>query len=280
MSWEYSLAGLLVGGFVGLTGMGGGSLVAPLLIVVFGVPALPAVGSGLLFAAVTQLVGGLQHARLRSVDVSTAALLALGSVPASIAGAWLFAGWMGRSAAIEQRLTDVLGVVLLLVAVSLLLRGRLGAGGGDSAPRGPRPWLLTVGGVVVGAMTGITSVGSGSLTTALLSATTRERGQRVVGTVVLHAMLLTFAAGMTHLALGEVNLAMTAALLMGSVPGVVVGSQLTAYIPEARMRSTLAVALLVLSLVMLLPSAAALDSALAASADRQGTGAAPAARTP
>lgn len=255
MTWEYSVAGLLVGGFVGLTGMGGGSLVAPLLIVLFGVPALSAVGSGLLFAAVTQSVGGWQHARQQSVDLRLVAALAIGSVPASVTAAWAFGRALQSSPAVEEWLTRTIGTVLLLVAISLILRRLFwNPGGGDAAPARPAGWLLTSGGAVVGVLTGLTSIGSGSLTTALLSLSSHRQGRRLVGTVLVHATLLTFAAGLTHLAIGEVNLALTAALLVGSIPGVLLGSQATARIPAPHLQGAVAVGLLVLSIAILIPS--------------------------
>jgi uncharacterized protein len=250
--WEYSVVGLLVGGFVGMTGLGGGSLVAPLLILVFRMPALPAVGTGLLFAAATQLIGGLQHARFQAVDLRTVRHLAMGSLPAAVIASLLFAHLV-RGRGFEDWMTTALASVLLVVSVLLLarplLKGR-GFGRWEQAPG----WLLTSGGSIVGTMTAMTSVGSASLTTALLSTTTRDEGHRVVGTVLIHAMLLTFTAGMTHLFFGDVTLGLAGALLLGSIPGVIIGSRLSHLLPEAQVQRGIAMALFVLSLGILVPS--------------------------
>jgi uncharacterized membrane protein YfcA len=265
MNVEFTLAGLIVGIFVGLTGMGGGSLVAPVL-VLLGVPVVPAVGSALVFAAVTQTIGGVQHARQGGVEYRTVAWLALGSVPAGVLSSWLFVDRFRNAGLDTRHLTQILGVVLMLVAVALLVRPFLSRERVEGAARAVPGWLLTSGGAAVGVMAGVSSVGSGSLTTAFLSLTAKGKGRRVVGTVLVHAALLTVSAGVTHWALGDVNLAWVAALLLGSVPGVLVASRLTALISETHIRTGLAFGLLALGFLMLRPEAKELASRLPASA--------------
>lgn len=254
MNLEFTFAGLIVGTFVGLTGMGGGSLVAPVL-VLLGVPVLPAVGSALAFAAVTQTIGGVQHARQGGVDYRTIGWLALGSVPAGVAASWLFVDRFREAASRSGQLATVLGLVLMLVALALLLRPLLTRGRVERVTRRVPGWLLTCGGAAVGVLAGISSVGSGSLTTAFLSLTARGKGKKVVGTVLLHAAILTLSAGLTHWALGDVNLAWVAALLLGSIPGVLIASRLTVLVSEAQIRTGLAFGLLLLGFLMLRPSA-------------------------
>lgn len=255
MNLEFTLAGLIVGVFVGLTGMGGGSLVAPVL-VLLGVPVLPAVGSALVFAAVTQTIGGVQHARQGGVEYRTVAWLALGSVPAGVLSSWLFVDrFRGVGLEASGQLTAILGVVLVLVAIALLVRPLLTRERVEKVARAVPGWVLTSGGAAVGVLAGVSSVGSGSLTTAFLSLSSKGKGRKVVGTVLVHAALLTISAGFTHWALGDVNLAWVGALLLGSIPGVIVASRMTALISEVHIRTGLAFGLLALGLLMLRPSA-------------------------
>ncbi|HEX8695712.1 MAG TPA: sulfite exporter TauE/SafE family protein [Longimicrobium sp.] len=248
MDWRATLAGLLVGGLIGMTGMGGGSVMTPLLIVGLGVPPLQAVASGLVNAAVTTAVGGWEHVRLRTSDLGAVARLAAGSVPAAVVAVFLFSRLGLSTPALEQSVKHAVGIVLMLLASALLVRGRLGDGRAP-APRRVPGWLLSGGGAVVGATAGITSIGSGSLTTAFLSTAARADGPRLVGTVIVHTALLTFAAGLAHLAVGAVDPALTLSLLAGSVPGVVIGSRVTLRVPERVLREALASVLLILGVL-------------------------------
>lgn len=234
MSWGASLAGLVVGFLVGMTGVGGGSLMAPVLILVLGVAPLRAIGSDLAYAAITKGVGAWQHARAGSIDYRVTGWLALGSVPAALA-AVAVASHLPPALSAQNVVTTVLGAVLLLAAVAMLV-ARRAAGHGPP----PSPWLLTPIGVVVGGLVALTSVGSGSLVIAALTVATPLTARRAVGTDVLHATLLTCVAALAHWSIGTVDLGLTASLLVGSIPGVLLGSRLPARAPERVMRVVLA----------------------------------------
>lgn len=251
MDWRATAAGLVVGALIGVTGMGGGSVMAPFLIVGLGVPPLQAVASGLAYSAATTAVGGWAHLRLGTTRLRTVLRLAVGSVPASISAVLLFTHLLSAEG-VGLVVKRAVGLVLIALAVTLLLRGRMGERRPRAARRLP-DWALTLGGGVVGVTTGLTSIGSGSLTTAFLSAGTDEEGQRIVGTVVVHTTILTFAAGAAHLAMGQIDAALTLSLLAGSIPGVLVGSRITVRIPEPLLRDALASILLILSILSYAP---------------------------
>ena len=246
-----TLAGLVVGCLVGITGMGGGSVMTPFLIVGLGVPPLTAVASGLAYTSVTTAVGGWAHLRIRTTQPRLVLLLAAGSVPASIAAVLLFTR-LGLPAG-DEVLKRAVGVVLMILAIALLVRGRLKAAPGPRRQRRLPKWAVSLGGAVVGVTAGLTSIGSGSLTTAFLSVGTEEEGKKIVGTVVVHTMILTLAAGAVHMALGEVNLPLTLSLLAGSIPGVLLGSRVTLRVPEPMLREALASILLILSILTFAP---------------------------
>ena len=234
MNWGASLAGLIVGTLVGMTGVGGGSLMAPVLILVLGVTPLRAIGSDLAYAAITKAVGAWQHARAGSVDYRVAGWLALGSVPSALL-AVAVASHLPAGLSTEHVVTTVLGGVLLLAAAAMLVCRRMTGKGPPASP-----WLLTPIGFVVGALVALTSVGSGCLVIAALTLATPLTARRAVGTDVLHAMLLTCAAALAHWSIGTVDMALTASLHGGSIPGVILGSRLPARAPEQVMRVVLA----------------------------------------
>ena len=252
MDWRASAAGLIVGALIGITGMGGGSVMAPFLIVGLGVPPLQAVASGLAYSAVTTAVGGWAHLRLGTTQLRTVFRLALGSVPAAIVTVLLFTHLLSADG-VDQVVKRAVGLVLMILAIALLVRGRLGERKPRLVRRRLPDWALTLGGGAVGVTTGLTSIGSGSLTTAFLSAGTDEEGQKIVGTVVVHTMILTFAAGAAHLAMGQVDPVLTLSLLAGSIPGVILGSRVTLKVPEPLLREALASILLILSILSYAP---------------------------
>lgn len=252
MDWMATAAGLVVGAMIGITGMGGGSVMTPFLIIGLGVPPLQAVASGLVYSAATTAVGGWQHLRLGTTDRRTVTFLALGSIPASIATVFLFTHLLSAEG-VDDLVKRGVGVVLMVLAIALLVRGRIASRPATEAKRRLPRWALTLGGGIVGATAGLTSIGSGSLTTAFLSAGTDEEGKKIVGTVVVHTMILTLAAGAAHMALGQVNPALTLSLLAGSIPGVILGSRITLRVPERMLREALASILLILSILTYAP---------------------------
>jgi uncharacterized membrane protein YfcA len=252
MDWRASLVGLVVGWTIGVSGVGAGTLTLPLLVLWLGVPPLTAVGSNVVHSAVTTVVGGWQHTTLRTVDFGIVARMAVGSVPASLVAAWWISSLDNDLATHDLMVDRVIGSAL--IAAALILAGRGFMKHRDAAPQGrPRGWLLGSAGALLGGAVGATSVGSGSFGTAIIAVATRLQGPKIVGTVTVHAMLLTLASASTHLMIGTVRPALVGALLLGSIPGVVLGSRLTARMPEALLRGALALLLLGIGIRMQVP---------------------------
>ncbi len=237
--------GFLGGVLIGLTGMAGGSVVTPLLIYAADVRAVTAVGTNLVFAAATKLLGAWQHGRQGTVDGQTALRLAMGSVPGALIGVGLVqvASEYGPGDP-DEMVKQALGYTLLIVAASLLLFTIVTL----RYPALARPsWLdarlrivATVAmGAIVGTLVGFTSVGSGSLLVPFLLVAYPLGAAKVVGTDVLHGALLSSVAATGHVAMGNVDWSLLPSLLVGSLPGIIIGSRLAPVIPERAMRSAL-----------------------------------------
>jgi uncharacterized membrane protein YfcA len=244
-----SLSSFVVGLLVGLTGVGGGSLMTPLLVLGFGIRPVTAVGTDLLYAAVTKSGGSWVHHRHGNIDWRITGLLAAGSVPAAALTLLLLAniGTDGHGA--SQLISAALGVALVLTAASLIFRQRLLAFAQTRASRtlpASRTALLTVVvGVVVGALVSISSVGAGALgVTALSFLYPNLATRRIVGSDIAHAVPLTLVAGLGHWWLGSVDVPLLLNLLLGSLPGIALGSHLATRVPERGLRSLLAAVLL------------------------------------
>lgn len=253
MDWTIPVLGFLVGFLVGLTGIGGGSLMTPLLILVGGVRPFVAVGTDLAYAAITKAVGALVHSRQRTVDLTIAWRLGIGSVPAALAGVafivWVKGG--AENGALDRFIMRALGIALILVAVNLVLRPFQRRDPGETEEtkvpesRGRQHLLTILVGVGVGFLVGLTSVGSGSLIAAgLVVLYPRLPLSRIVGTDIFHATFLSAAAGLAHFSLGSVDLPLLGGLLVGSVPGVWWGSRLAVAVPDKVLRPILATVLL------------------------------------
>jgi hypothetical protein len=245
----YSLSGFAVGMLVGLTGVGGGSLMTPLLVLLFGVHPATAVGTDLLYASITKAFGTAVHGFNGTVDWRITGLLAAGSVPASIATVTALSV-IGHTADTAKTISVFLGYALLATAASLFLRHQIAAyvARHRREDRDPSTTaLLTVAtGVVLGAVVTISSVGAGALgVTALLLLYPQLPIKRIVGSDISHAVPLTFAAGLGHWMIGTVAWGLLGSLLIGSVPGIIIGSQLTSRVPEAVIRIALATTLVV-----------------------------------
>jgi uncharacterized membrane protein YfcA len=248
INWLYAAAGLLVGLLVGLTGVGGGSLMTPLLILLFGFAPVTAVGTDQLFASVTKSAGSVVHGVNRTVDWRIVGRLASGSVPAAIVTllALYYLRVSGNSANIL--VTKVLSVALAITALSLILRPwifslykrRFGTLGEAATTR-----LTILTGLVLGVLVSLTSVGAGALgVTALLLLYPDIPVGRIVGSDIAHAVPLTLVAGLGHWLQGTVNLHLLGSLLVGSLPGIFIGSLLVPRIPEIYLRVLLALVLL------------------------------------
>ena len=255
--WLYTVSGFLVGLVVGVTGVGGGSLMTPLLVLLFGVSPTVAVGTDLLYAALTKSVGSWVHGRNGTVAWKVVGRLSLGSFPAALATVALLHYLALDEKSLSHLVTSVLSVALLATAAALLLKDwirKIARREAASGPEEPR-WLAaaTVAtGVVVGVLVTISSIGAGVLgTVALLFLYPRMQPAKVVGTDIVHAVPLTAVAGLGHMAvMGTVNFVLLGSLLLGSLPGIYIGSHLSAKVPENILRPVLAAMLLVIGLRM------------------------------
>jgi hypothetical protein len=243
----YSLSGFVVGGIVGLTGVGGGSLMTPLLVLLFGVPPATAVGTDLLYAAITKAGGSVSHGRQGHVDWKIAGLLAAGSLPAAIVTVLVLSRFPIHGSGVTGAVTVALGVALILTAAAILFRGRLvdfAARHENAAYRRHLVPLTVAVGLVIGVLVSISSVGAGALgTAALFFLFPRLPTLRIVGTDIAHAVPLTLVAGIGHWWLGTVDWALLGSLLVGSLPGIWLGSRLAARLPDSLLRSLLSVLL-------------------------------------
>ena len=250
--------GLGVGILVGTTGMGGGSIMTPLLILVVGVNPALAIGTDLAYAAVTKTVGGWRHLRAKTVDLRLCLWLAVGSLPGAIVGVWLLQR-LERSlgANFDDTIIIVLAATLLLTAVAVLARALfvsdLSGRERESAAlnaRGARRATIVFG-FMVGIVLGTTSAGSGALIALGLIMFFKLSPRRVVGTDVAHAALLLWVAAAGHLIAGNVDLLLAANILIGSLPGVWIGVHFATRLPEQGLRPLLGVVLLAAGLGLL-----------------------------
>ena len=259
MDWMYTLSGFLVGLIVGVTGVGGGSLMTPLLVLVFGVSPVTAVGTDLLYASLTKTVGAWVHSRRGTVDWRVVGLLSLGSMPAALVTILLLKYLAPDEQTLRSLVSSVLSVALLLTAVTLLFKEQIRKiakrrdGAVYELHHRYLPAATIATGVVVGALVTVSSIGAGALgTVALLFLYPRMPSVKIVGTDIVHAVPLTAFAGMGHLALGTVDLALLANLLLGSLPGIYIGSHLGTKIPEKVLRPLLAIMLMLIGGKMIL----------------------------
>ena len=246
---RFALSGLLVGFLVGQTGVGGGSLMTPLLMLVFGIHPATAVGTDLLYASATKSVGTIVHGLSHTVQWRIVRRLASGSLPGTALGLLLLSRFDLASVGQIRWVSVLLGIMLIITALSLFFRSRLVRVLGPALDRiSPQSQMgLTVGtGFALGLLVTLTSVGAGALgTTALLLLYPRERLPVIVGTDIAHAVPLTLLAGAGHWWLGSVDLVLLASLLCGSIPGIIIGSWLATRMPEAVLRQVLAAVLIV-----------------------------------
>jgi uncharacterized protein len=233
--------GLGVGVLVGLTGIGGGSLMTPLLLLVIGTQPVVAVGTDIAYGALTKTVGGWQHLRSGTVDLGVSLWLAVGSVPGAVAGVVVVESL--PSPPDEALLWGVAGALTVVAFVTLgraLFMPRVGERERESVPLAGRTKSLAVGlGLVLGFILGVTSVGSGALIGLALILVFRLTPHRVVGTDVFHAAVLLWAAGLAQLAVGNIDFGLMGTILIGSLPGVLVGEHLSRRVPAAALRPAL-----------------------------------------
>jgi uncharacterized membrane protein YfcA len=245
----FVFSGFVVGLLIGQTGMGGGALMTPILVLIFGVHPSTAVGTDLLYASATKTAGTLVHGLNHTVDWRIVARLASGSVPATIVTLVVISQFDVTGPTSARIIALVLGTMLLLTALSLIFRRWFLALVGPILERvSPRKAarLTIITGIVLGCLVTISSVGAGALgVTALLMLYPRVPMAIIVGSDIAHAVPLTLVAGVGHWWLGSVDWPLLSSLLSGSIPGIVLGSYLSAHIPDAILRPILAVTLIV-----------------------------------
>lgn len=268
MNLAYIFSGFSVGLLVGLTGVGGGSLMTPLLVFLFGFKPAVAVGTDLLFAAITKTGGvWVHHGKHNSVEWKIVGLLAMGSLPFAVATLFVIRHLTSIGKETSGLITYSLGIALILTACSLLVRSVLlhraaklkpiddDHSNEENAARFKRFHVPAVilAGAVLGVLVTLSSVGAGALgTVALLFLYPRMTTLKIVGTDLAHAIPLTAVAGLGHLSLGNVDVILLGSLLVGSLPGIWIGSHLSAKIPERFLRPILATILLLIGIKFVL----------------------------
>ena len=257
MDWTLALGALVVGMVVGLTGMGGGALMTPMLVLFFGVSPLAAVSSDLVASAIMKPVGSVVHIRNGSVRWDLVRWLCLGSIPAAFCGV-LIARGLGHGQHVENLIQNALGVALVIAATGLFIRAymrlaeraRHRDASRVSDPLGPpqldiKPLPTVLIGIIGGVVVGMTSVGSGSLIIiALMYLYPKLRASELVGTDLVQAVPLVASAALGHVLFGDFKLGLTTSLLVGSIPGAFIGAQLSSRLPGALIRRALAFVLL------------------------------------
>jgi hypothetical protein len=253
------LAGLAVGLLVGLTGMGAGSLMTPILITVFGIPAGTAVGTDLVYAAITKTFGAARHHQLKNVNKELGLWMAAGSCPAAILGVFSLYNIIGQNNDINTWLPDVIGYALILVGIAVAIRtfvhlrwisnpATLPADG----PLNRRHRLMALGiGAVFGFILGLTSVGSGVFFGMALVTLFPLSARRVVGTDLFHAMMVTIAAGAATVIWGTPDFSYVGTILIGSIPGILIGAQFTNRLNQKALRGSIATVLALSGLKLL-----------------------------
>lgn len=249
----YVASGFGVGFLVGMTGVGGGSLMTPLLILLFGVHPVTAIGTDLLFAASTKTIGTLVHAVARSIDWVIVGLLSLGSVPATIATIAVLSQFDLKNAAGQHFITLTLGATLLATAAFLIAGKTIRERYAADRLHGRKVALLTIVlGLAMGVLVTATSVGAGAIgVTVLLLLHPRMPPGRVVGSDIAHAVPLTLLAGAGHWYLGSIDWTLLSTLLIGSLPGIVAGSYLATRAQDAVVRIALACVLIIVGVRLL-----------------------------
>ncbi|WP_202402921.1 sulfite exporter TauE/SafE family protein [Shinella kummerowiae] len=262
IDWQYSLLGLFVGAFVGITGVGGGSLMTPILVLFFGIHPIAAVGTDLLYAAITKLVGTVVHARKQTVNWTIVRLLATGSIPGALLTIFLISSIGKPSGGAANLIVAALGFMLVLTSVLLIFQKQLLLsverwGKPPHANISPQhyPWPTVAVGFIIGVLVTLTSVGAGALgATMMLILYPRLRLTDIVGSDIAHAVPLALIGGIGYWAMGGVDWSLLTSLLAGSIPGIIVGSLLATSASDRFIRPMLAAVLAVIGMKLILSS--------------------------
>ena len=253
MQLNIAFAGLVVGLIIGMTGMGGGALMTPILVIFFGVTPSAAISSDVVASFILKPIGGSVHARRGTVNWMLVRWLAIGSVPSAFAGAWIISNVGGEN--VENRIKLILGIVLLIAAAGMIVKIWIQSRRpqvDENAPVAIRPIPTLIIGVVGGVMVGMTSVGSGSLMiVALMLLYPTMSSKQLVGTDLVQAVPLVGAAALGHLVFGNLSLDLTGSVLLGAIPGVYIGAHISSRASDTFIRPVL-IAVLTISSVKLL----------------------------
>lgn len=247
MEFGYILAGFVVGFLVGLTGVGGGSLMTPILLLIYNIKPAVAVGTDLLYASVTKSVGIFAHGKLGNIDWRIVKRLALGSVPASVLTLWALHSMDLQSGNVVSTIKFWLGIALIVTSAAVLLRNKLMSlvAKEEWIPARVVPGATVALGVVLGGLVTLTSVGAGALgVTALILLYPKEKITTIVGSDIAHAVPLTLVAGLGHASLGTIDYSLLGTLLIGSIPGIYLGSHMSSRVAEHWVRIALSMILI------------------------------------
>lgn len=257
---EFILAGVLVGFCVGITGVGGGSLMTPILISLYKIEPHIAIGTDLLYAAISKFCGSLVHARKMNIVWPIVIWLAVGSIPASFATHWVLENYLSQSSSYKAVLTTVLGFMLTLTGISIIFRGHIekffnklrkqhqtelntDIDAIKQQAKNKRPYIVFMG-VVLGVFVTLSSVGAGAFgIMALILMFPNLPMIRIIGSDVVHAVLLTLVAGLGHMSSGNVDFTLLGWLLCGSIPAIIVGTLISSRMPEKIIRKVLGITL-------------------------------------
>ncbi|MEC5165039.1 putative membrane protein YfcA [Flavobacterium sp. PL11] len=251
MDFEFGLvvAGLAVGFIVGMTGVGGGSLMTPILLW-FGIPPTTAVGTDLLYAAFTKMGGVYVHHKKKNINWTITAWLSLGSIPAALLTLWILHSIKTDITVLNNVIKQGLGWALLLTAVAIIFKKKLlllsqkHAGDKFHSESNTQNLLTVIIGLILGAVVTLTSIGAGALgTVTLFFLYPLLATPRLVGTEIAHAVPLTLVAGLGHASMGNLDLGLLAQLMIGSLPGIYVGSMLSGKVPDLFLRNAIAIML-------------------------------------
>lgn len=247
MEFGFILAGFAVGFLVGLTGVGGGSLMTPILLLIYNIKPAVAVGTDLLYASITKSVGIFAHGKLGNIDWRIVKRLAIGSLPASIVTLWALHHMDLQSGDVVTTIKFWLGIALIITSAAVLLRNKLIslASKDEWIPAHYVPMATVALGATLGGLVTLTSVGAGALgVTALIMLYPKEKITTIVGSDIAHAVPLTLVAGLGHASLGTIDYSLLGTLLIGSIPGIYLGSHMSSRVAEHWVRIALAMILI------------------------------------
>ena len=258
-AFEFILAGMVVGFCVGITGVGGGSLMTPILIGLFRIEPHIAIGTDLLYAAISKFCGSMVHAKKLNIVWPIVLWLAVGSIPASFGTAWVLEHYLSQSTHYKAVLTMVLGFMLTLTGVSIIFRTRIEkffnkfrnkentqTENEQLAVQNKRTYIVIMG-IILGVFVTLSSVGAGAFgIMALVIMFPNLPMIRIIGSDVVHAVLLTLVAGLGHMSAGNVDFVLLMWLLVGSIPAIIIGTLISSRMPERLIRKILGITLFAL----------------------------------